>query len=189
MTWTAIVPLKAAAARKTRLTGALESGAQAALAVDMAAHVVATLKQVDAIGQVRVLSPTCEDMPGTAWEPDRGQGLNAELDRVCRAMAGQRMLIVHADLPLVQAGDVAALIAAAEIAGAAIAPDRHGKGTNALAMREAAPVGFAFGPDSFARHRQRMPDAATVWRDGLAIDIDTAEDIAAAGGALPLGRW
>lgn len=187
MRWTAIVPLKAAAERKTRLTGALASCARAEIAADMAAHVVATLQRVNAT--IRVLSPTREDLPGTEWEPDQGQGLNAELDRVSRAMAGKRLLIVHADLPLLGADDLAELIAAAERAGAAIAPDRHGTGTNALAMREAVAVGFAFGPDSLARHRQRLPGAVTVLRDGLAIDIDTADDLAAAAGVLPLGRW
>lgn len=189
MSWTAIVPLKAAAERKTRLAGALDSTAKAALAEDMAEHVIATLARVDAIGSIRVLSPASGDIPGTVWEPDHGKGLNAELDRICAALAGERLLIVHADLPLLGAEDVAALIAAAEAAGAAIATDRHGKGTNALAMRAAASVGFVFGPDSLARHLQRLPHAAVLRREGLAIDIDTADDIAAARGALPLGRW
>lgn len=189
MNWTAIVPLKAAAERKTRLAGALDSGAQAALAQDMADHVIATLASVDAIGSIRVLSPASGDIPGTMWEPDHGKGLNAELDRVCAVLAGERLLIVHADLPLLRAQDVAALIAAAEVSGAAIATDRHGAGTNALAMRAATCVGFAFGPDSLARHLERLPHAAVLRREGLAIDIDTADDIAAAKGALPLGRW
>ena len=189
MSWTAIVPLKAAAERKTRLAGALDNGAHVALTVDMATHVIATLAGVAEIGSIRVLSPAPEGIPGTVWEADFGQGLNAELDRVCATLAGTPVLIVHADLPLLQAEDVNALIAAADSAGAAIASDRHGTGTNALAMRCAAPVGFAFGADSFARHRQRLPGAVSVSRDGLAIDIDTADDIAAAGGALPLGRW
>ncbi|WP_068070554.1 2-phospho-L-lactate guanylyltransferase [Novosphingobium lentum] len=189
MNWTAVVPLKAAGTRKTRLTGALHDDAHAALTVDMARHVIATLATVAAIGSIRVLSPAPEAMPGTDWEPDRGEGLNAELDRVCQALEGQRLLIIHADLPLLSAGDVDALIAAAEADGAAIAPDRHGQGTNALALRAAARIGLAFGPDSFARHLQRLPGAATVRREGLALDIDTADDIAAARRALPLGRW
>lgn len=189
MNWTAIVPLKAAADRKTRLAGALDGRETAALAEGMADHVIATLAGVPAIGSVRVLSPAPGNTPGTVWEPDHGNGLNAELDRVCAALAGERMLIVHADLPLLFAEDVTALIDAAEAAGAAIATDRHGTGTNALAMREAICVGFAFGPDSLARHLERLPHAAVLRREGLAIDIDTADDIAAAGGALPFGRW
>ncbi len=189
MNWTAIVPLKAAADRKTRLAGALDGTETAALAQGMADHVIATLAGVAAIGSIRVLSPAPGDIPGTVWEPDHGQGLNAELDRVCAALAGEPMLIVHADLPLLGADDVAALIGAAEATGAAIATDRHGMGTNALAMRSASCVGFAFGTDSLARHLERLPHAAVLRREGLAIDIDTADDIAAARGALPLGRW
>lgn len=189
MIWTAIVPLKAAAERKTRLVGALGSAEKAALAEGMADHVIATLAGVPAIGAIRVLSPAPGDIPGTVWEPDHGEGLNAELDRVCAVLAGGPVLIVHADLPLLGADDVTALIAAAQVAGAAIATDRHGTGTNALAMRAAACVGFAFGPDSLALHLHRLPDATVVRREGLAIDIDTADDIAAARGALPFGRW
>lgn len=189
MTWTAIVPLKAAAARKTRLAGALDGTETAALAQGMADHVIATLAGVTSIASIRVLSPAPGDIPGTVWEPDYGKGLNAELDRVCATLTGERILIVHADLPLLGADDVAALIAAAEVAGAAIATDRHGTGTNSLAMREAACVGFAFGPDSLARHLERLPHAAVLRREGLAIDIDTADDLAVAKGALPLGRW
>lgn len=189
MTWTAIVPLKAAGDRKTRLAGALDGDAHAALTVDMAEHVIATLASVAAIGSIRVLSPAPLALAGTVWEQDHGAGLNAELERVCQALSGQSVLIIHADLPLVQKEDVATLLAAAVEAGAAIAPDRHGTGTNALALLSAGPVGFAFGADSYARHCAALPGAGTVSREGLAIDIDTAEDIAAAGGALPFGRW
>jgi 2-phospho-L-lactate/phosphoenolpyruvate guanylyltransferase len=189
MTWTAIVPLKAAAERKTRLAGTLDRAAHSALARDMVVHVIAVLASVDAIGSLRVLSPVPEDLPGTVWEADRGAGLNAELDRVCGLLAGLQLLIIHADLPLLGADDVIAMLEAAETAGAAIAPDRHGKGTNALALHRASAVGFAFGPDSLARHMLGLPGAAIIRREGLALDIDTADDIAAAGGALPLGRW
>ncbi|WP_062344130.1 2-phospho-L-lactate guanylyltransferase [Novosphingobium sp. CCH12-A3] len=189
MSWTAIVPLKAAAERKTRLSEALDGDAKAALAEGMAYHVIATLADSSAIGSIRVLSPVSFDIPGTTWEPDLGKGLNAELDRVCAALAGERMVIVHADLPLLCAEDVSALLGAADGVGAAIATDRHGVGTNALALREAACVGFAFGPDSLAHHLARLPHAVVLQRNGLAIDIDTADDIAAAQGALPLGRW
>ena len=189
MNWTAIVPLKAAAERKTRLAGTLDGTALAALAERMAAHVIAALGQVPAIGSIRVLSPVPPTMPGAGWEADLGRGRNAELDRVCGTCIGQKLLIVHADLPLLSAEDVVALIAAAEQSGAAIAPDRHDRGTNALALREVAMFGCAFGPDSLLGHRQRLPGAAVVRRAGLALDIDTAEDMAAAGEALPLGRW
>lgn len=189
MNWTAIVPLKAAADRKTRLTGALDSGAQAALAEGMADHVMATLASIPAIASIRVLSPEPSDIPGTVWEPDHGKGLNAELDRVCAALAGERLLVIHADLPLLCAEDITALLMAADAAGVAIATDRHGTGTNALAMRDAVCVGFAFGPGSLALHLQRLPHATVIRREGLAIDIDTADDIAAAQSALPLGRW
>jgi 2-phospho-L-lactate guanylyltransferase len=60
----------------------------------------------------------------------------------------------------------------------AIAPDTHGTGTNALALGRNQPIALSFGPDSFARHMAQAPNAATLTdRVGLALDVDTAEDL------------
>ena len=110
---------------------------------------------------------------------DHGRGLNAEL-YVVAATVPNKILIIHGDLPLVTAQDITALVDAAEAKGCAIAPDRHGQGTNALALctrREG--FSFAFGVDSFARHQNSLGDAlATVQRTGLSCDIDTPDDLA-----------
>ena len=65
----------------------------------------------------------------------------------------------------------------------AIVPDRHGTGTNALAI--APPDAFApsFGPGSLERHVSAARDAGLVHRvepvPSLALDVDTPEDLAA----------
>ena len=142
----------------------------------MAAHVLATLATAGPVP--RLLSPVA--WPGTAWLADRGAGLNAELDRILATLE-KPLLVIHADLPLLAAADVRALIAAAEAHGAAIAPDRASVGTNAIALfaRTPASFGFAFGDASFARHRLILPGAAIVRRRGLALDVDTLDDLAA----------
>ena len=96
------------------------------------------------------------------------------------------MIVLHADLPALEAADVEALIEAASEAGA-IAPDHRGSGTNALALLNARDFPFCFGPDSFARHCALLPGCGTVRRPGLARDIDLPEDLpwAAALGCLP----
>lgn len=177
--WTALVPMKQGADTKSRLAGVIDLPARVALARAMVAHVLACLRDVEGIGDVHLLAPAPEAGLDMAWRGDGGAGLNAELARAHAAIQGP-LLIIHADLPHLTPGDVSALLAAARDAGAAIAPDRHGRGTNALALAGDAPVAFAFGEDSFARHMRLLPAAAIVRRPGLARDLDTAEDLAEA---------
>ena len=177
--WTAILPLKLSADRKSRLAPVLSGKERQRLGDQMACHVITELRAVVAIDDIIMLSPR----PIADWPVrhalDQGRGLNAELDALA-ATIPSHILIIHGDLPLVTAQDITALVDAAEAKGCAIAPDRHGQGTNALALctrREG--FSFAFGVDSFARHQNSLGDAlATVQRTGLSCDIDTPDDLA-----------
>jgi 2-phospho-L-lactate guanylyltransferase len=91
-------------------------------------------------------------------------------------------LVIHADLPLLSVDDIAALLTG-DGASSAIAPDRHGSGTNALALVEPRGFDFAFGPNSFTRHCVAARGARIVTRLGLGLDIDTAADLDAANSA------
>lgn len=177
--WTAILPLKLRADRKSRLAPVLSGEERQRLGDHMARHVITQLRAVAAINDIIMLSPrSIPDWP-LRHVLDHGRGLNAELD-VVAATVPDKVLVIHGDLPLVTAQDITALLDAAEASGFAIAPDRHGPGTNALALT-ALPTAFtfAFGPDSFARHQKSLGDAlATVQRTGLACDIDTPADLA-----------
>ena len=179
MSWTALVPLKAAAARKTRLAASLSSEARLDLSEILFRHLIEVLARRPEIGRVVLLS---EDRPvdwAGLWISDQGRGLNAEIEAAARALGGKRLLVIHADLPAVSADDIAALISAAGET-VAIAPDRHGAGTNAIALTDASGFPFAFGPESFKRHREAAPKARIVERPGLGLDIDTPADLAAA---------
>ncbi len=147
----------------------------------MARRVIEQLRLVDEIAEIVVLTSGEVDHLPVRREPDLGRGLNCELD-VATSRIGGGIVVIHGDLPLVTAADIRALLSASENTGCAIAPDRHGAGTNALALRE-VPAGFAyaFGVDSFNLHRQRLPaELAIVERPGLACDIDTRADLEAA---------
>jgi 2-phospho-L-lactate guanylyltransferase len=177
--WTAILPLKLSADRKSRLASVLSLEERRQLGDRMAAKVIAELRAVSGIGAIIMLSPRpLPDWP-VRHVVDQGRGLNVELDEVTLTIP-ERLLVIHGDLPLLSAPDISALLDAAESSGTAIAPDRHGQGTNALALRDRPPgFAFAFGPNSFALHRQRLADSlAIVRREGLACDIDTADDLA-----------
>lgn len=175
--WTALVPLKAAGERKSRLASRLSPGARDALSERLFAHVAECLGRVARIGSVVALGG--EPPPGWRgrWLTDHGRGLNHELAAASRSLAGAPLLVIHADLPLLAGDDLEALLDAAEQAGAAIVPDRHGRGTNALALMPGQAIAFRFGPDSLAAHATQLARPALVRRQGLTMDLDTPEDL------------
>jgi 2-phospho-L-lactate guanylyltransferase len=59
-----------------------------------------------------------------------------------------------------------------------VVPSRDGAGTNVLAWRDPASFAPAFGPDSAARHLE-LPGAVRLDDPGLALDVDTLEDLRA----------
>jgi 2-phospho-L-lactate guanylyltransferase len=147
------------------------------LVEEMADHVVAQLQQTPSVEQILVLSPerlVCE--PAT-WIEDRGRGLNAELAAVCARLPPVSIAIVHADLPFLVPSDTSALLVAAHDSGAALAPDRRERGTNALAIADGRQFIPQFGPESFSRHRKLLPDAAIIRTEGLSFDLDEEEDL------------
>ncbi|MFO1349583.1 MAG: 2-phospho-L-lactate guanylyltransferase [Gammaproteobacteria bacterium] len=90
-----------------------------------------------------------------------------------------RFAIVHADLPLIGAQDLR-MLTSHRGATLAIAPDRWGRGTNALCWPAAVDMELSFGADSFASHQRsarRLGLAVEViQRRGLAFDLDTPAD-------------
>lgn len=175
VSWSAIVPLKAAIDRKTRLAPVLGPDERISLSHYMARTVIAALAQSSGVDRIIVLSPAPVSAPGATWIKDRGTGFNGELART-RDFLGGPTLVIHADLPFLSGADVTTLLEAAGDQGMALAPDRRREGTNAIALADARPFRFAFGPGSFRAHCVQGPCAA-VERPGLALDIDVPEDL------------
>lgn len=176
MSWTAVVPLKNRADRKTRLAQVLAPDERIRLADAMVRRVIAALERTAAVSRVLLLSPSPLEACNAEWVDDEGAGLNLELMRVRTRLVGP-MLIVHADLPLLSQDDIAVLIAAAEEKGAALAPDHRGEGTNAIALAASRPFQFCFGQRSFLAHKAQG-GSAIVQRVGLAFDVDLPVDVA-----------
>ncbi len=152
----------------------------------MLRHVVRVAQAASHVRQVALLGPSrlgmAEDIPLLA---DPGTGLNPALQSVMAAMAREgadRLIVLFADLPKLKAQDVE-LLASAPPGTVAIAPDRHGTGTNALSLPlpEAQGFTFAFGPDSFALHHAEAErlgiNLEVIHSQGLARDIDVPEDL------------
>jgi 2-phospho-L-lactate guanylyltransferase len=179
------VPVKARSAGKQRLAAALPGELRTTLIRTMLARVLGVLDATPGIERVLVISPDRDQLPPSVPVfADAGTGLNAALEASLAQLpdAVQRLLIVSADLPLLESADLAALMAAAGAEGIALAPDHAGTGTNALFLRLPSTFRFQFGAGSFLRHvseaaRLGAP-AVTVARPGLAFDIDEPADLA-----------
>ena len=137
--------------------------------------------------------PKIAELPGTSLASSAGDADTAE-DALNRALEQSRdlaiaggataVLVLAADLPLIDADALSALVdTLGADTGVVLAPDRHGTGTNALLMRPPQAVPFAFGPNSLERHmrlaRERRIDARLCNAEGLALDVDTIEDVRA----------
>ena len=184
-----LVPVKALADAKGRLAPFLSAIERRLLALAMFEDVVATLQAVPGLERPAVVSPDREvwrraEAIGCRALAEPGGGLNAALVAAAEGLGGQGgVLVVAADLPLASPDALARVLAAAGPAPVVVVPSRDGAGTNVLAWRDTASFRPAFGPGSAARHLA-APGAVRLDEPGLALDVDTAEDLRAAAGLL-----
>ena len=176
--WRAVVPLKQGGNGKSRLAAVLSREARAALALRMARHVLAELGKCGPVAEVAILAERRPAWWSGGWVEDRGAGLNAELGTWRRTVGAGPVLIVHADLPLLRASEVDQLLRVAAAQGIALATDRAGAGSNALAIADGRAFDFRFGPASRRLHAAQAPDMPVLDPPGLATDIDTPDDLA-----------
>jgi 2-phospho-L-lactate/phosphoenolpyruvate guanylyltransferase len=178
--WTALIPFKADGA-KSRLGGILSREEREALAFQCLDHVMAALEECPDVEEIIVLSPDRPDAWRGQWVADQGRGLNGELQAWRDAHQAANLLIIHADLPHLSHSDISELCALASEKRVAMAVDRTGSGTNALALMAGETMTFRFGADSHFRHLEERRDIGILSCDGLANDIDTPADLALIG--------
>ena len=175
-----LLPVKAFDQAKARLASVVEPSDRETLARELADRVV------DAAGPLPV-AVVCDDHAVAAWAASRdaqviwrpGRGLNGAVeDGVDRlgVLGFARVVVSHADLPLVESYDEAL-----NDDPVVLAPDRHDDGTNVAVVRPGSGFRFGYGPGSFARHREeatRLGLGPTVVRSArLSWDIDTPADL------------
>jgi 2-phospho-L-lactate/phosphoenolpyruvate guanylyltransferase len=187
-----LVPVKALAAAKGRLHPWLSPLERRLLAIAMFEDVVAALQATPGLAAPLVVSPDREmwrraEAIGcrVVEEPAAGEGLNAALavaatrclaEREAAAGGDGGLLVVAADLPLATAAGLRLVLEAAALAPVVVVPSHDGDGTNVLAWREPPPFAPRFGPGSAARHLA-VPGAVRVDDPGLAMDVDTVDDL------------
>jgi 2-phospho-L-lactate/phosphoenolpyruvate guanylyltransferase len=176
--WTALVPIKQGGGGKSRLSQALSNAHREALSLRMAKHVLTTLGARAEIEEIVIVSAQRPDWWAGAWIADEGRGLNAEITAWRVGHGAGPILVIHADLPLLSADDIGALLGAAARHGATLATDRAGEGSNALAIADRRAFTFRFGPESRRLHAEQDPAMPVIERMGLMADMDTPEDLA-----------
>ncbi|MCB1245799.1 MAG: NTP transferase domain-containing protein [Acidimicrobiia bacterium] len=107
---------------------------------------------------------------GITVAPEIGHGLSEVVERAVTDHAD--WLVLHADLPLVDAEALDLLVTGASRSpiSMSMAPSMDG-GTNAIAG--SGPFRFAFGPGSFTTHLAAIPQATVVSDRRLALEVDT----------------
>ena len=188
-----VIPVKLPDKAKVRLSGVLSVAQRADLANAMLRHVLAAAQAADHVQHIALLGPSRLGLDiDIALLADPGDGLNPALHSALSQILSEnadRMIVLFADLPQLTVNDVQ-LLAAAPAGTVAIAPDRHGTGTNALSLPlpEAKGFTFAFGPDSFALHHAEAERLdlrlEVIHSQGLARDVDMPEDLPDAAGLM-----
>jgi 2-phospho-L-lactate guanylyltransferase len=185
-----LIPLKMLASSKQRLSPEVSEPSRRRLMLQMLRRTVRAARDAE-IGPVALATsePSAPELAaalGVGVLSDAGLDWNEGLVHALRSVrpVPAAVLFLSADLPLVSAADVRGLVAAAPDRGVAIARARDG-GTNALLVRPALALTPMFGrqPSALAHARQAEAGGfAAVILDipGLALDVDTVDDLRAA---------
>jgi 2-phospho-L-lactate guanylyltransferase len=191
-----ILPVKSFAQGKTRLRTQLSDQARATLARDLFVRALCAALQCPRVSTTYVIT-NGEDVASVVRitdserhavvlrdpEPTRplAELMDWALAEVC-ARGAARALILMADLPAIEAGDLELLCTALDFHDCVLVPDRRGQSTNALGLHLPFHGRTAFGqPDSLAQHQalaRALGLRAWVLANArIAHDIDVPEDL------------
>jgi 2-phospho-L-lactate guanylyltransferase len=185
---TVVIPVRTFEGAKSRLGAVLDAEERRDLVERLLRRTVAAALATPGVTEVIVVSPDPEVLEvavAAGAQPllQRSRGLNPALQEARAAIRADRLLVLPADLPAVTAGDLLAVLAAGDIAGVpsvVLAPDRHGRGTNALLLAPPEVIDPAFGGDSRAAHAWLALSADAAFMEvagALGLDVDTSDDL------------
>jgi len=189
----ALVPVKNLQQAKQRLANVLDAGERRGLFRAMLEDVLSALSQCEALAGIVLVTRDREARLLAArygarvLEEDHNRGHTAASSFGARTLAEEGaagMLQLPADIPLVTPQDIDALLQAhARAPAVTLAPSRDEQGSNAVACSPPDVLPLRFGDDSYLPHLQRARslgiEPGVVHRPGLALDVDTADDLLA----------
>lgn len=191
-----VIPFRGPNGAKSRLADVLDEQQRCVTSMAMFQHVLGIASAAVGPGRVLVVTTSSKATEaaqkcGATCLQEQAGSLNPTLRNARAALllfGATRVTVLAADLPDITEADVKSVLSA-EPGQIAVAPDRHGLGTNALTLPLGVDFAFAFGPGSFSAHSNEAArhglGIVRLDRPGLANDLDTAEDIA----LLADGHW
>jgi 2-phospho-L-lactate guanylyltransferase len=189
MMYKALIPVKSLHSAKSRLAPHLTLHQRKNLVLDMLYHVLHVLQTSNVIEQVLVVSPDQLVLAqAKAWGaqalPEEIPGHNAALHAATlkeQHVGTPALLTISADLPLLHAYDISALVEQSAHHSVVLAASRDGTGTNAILTQPPLVLPYLFGPNSLYNYqqtaRQLYLSYTTYHSIGLALDIDTIDDL------------
>jgi len=198
---TAVLPVKRFAAAKQRLAPGMGGTHRAELAEAMLEDVLEAIGAARSIERTIVVSnePRAVEIASASGaelvaDPDEGGHSGAALAGIDRAqqLGAATVVLLPIDCPLLAPRELERLLTGMPERYVAIVPDRHGTGTNALALAPPDAIEPSFGEGSCARHVAAARAAGVPYNveelPSLALDLDTPADIVALTMALERGR-
>jgi 2-phospho-L-lactate guanylyltransferase len=198
----ALIPMKDLAGAKMRLADVLERKQRAELALAMLTDVICACSESERFDEICVVTSDSDicwharDLGAKPLaEPKTLAGLNEgptfAQRYIGRRMAASELVIFPADIPLIRADDVRAVVDALSAAGDRVVLVRaRDGGTNALAMRPVEAIPMRFGRQSADAHlaeaRAAGMDVVELSCERLTFDVDAPEDLDALP-TLPVG--
>jgi 2-phospho-L-lactate guanylyltransferase len=195
---TAIVPVKRFGAAKRRLADAIDRRDRPRLLAAMLEDALNAIGRATCVERVilvtgekraeRVAMQAAQRLRTpieVLREPaDHGHSEAATLGVVRAIALGARCaVLLPADCPLLDAGELDAALGRAVDGRVGVIPDRHGTGTNGLVLAPPDAIGPAFGEGSCARHLELAASRGLRGEadelPSLALDLDTPDDLAA----------
>ena len=194
---TAVLPVKRLPSAKQRLAAGLGGEQRRALAEAMVADVLEAIGAARTIERTIVVSgdPIAQELAAAAGaevvpDPEDAGHVEAALAGIARAeVEGARcVVLLPGDCPLLDPRELDSLLTGLPDRYVGIVPDRHGSGTNALALSPPGAIVPAFGEGSRERHVAAARAAGIPFEveevPSLALDLDTPADIVALTTAL-----
>lgn len=190
----ALLPVKALAEAKNRLTGLLSAAERAQLARLMYQRTLRVLTEARGLDALVVASSDAEVLEAAraagarvlAESEQNGHSLSADAAAArCMEWGAATLLMVPIDVPLLTAVEVEGLVSDALALSPprlVIVPSADGTGTNALVRTPPDVIRSRFGPGSLAAHlrqaREKQLSVQVLRPEGLVFDVDTPEDLA-----------
>jgi 2-phospho-L-lactate guanylyltransferase len=185
-----LIPVKNLSAAKQRLSAVLDQPARTELAQAMLHDVVAAIaawrhRPACALVTSDPFATELAERYDFEIIPDRANpgetGAIEMATRLCVVRGIDSTLVVPADIPLIQAGELDQILAYAPAEGSVLAPAADGRGTNAAFRRPANLFPLRFGNDSFKPHlaaaRATGKTCIVLQLPGIALDVDNPEDL------------